>query len=328
VNATRLLTLAAFLIAVAVPLGVSSYWLYLFTLMGAYGVVALGLNLLTGLSGQISLGHAGFFAIGAYVSGVLTAKFGVSFPLAAALAVAAGWLCGLLVGIPAVRLQGLYLAIATMAFGIGVERAVYHFKGLTGGPYGLSIDAPRAFGLAADTPLKLYYVVLVAVAASVVFVANVARSGQGRMLIAMRDSELAAASSGVNVARLKMLAFAASAALAALGGVLYGPAIGFISVEQFTLWLSITFISMVVVGGLGTIAGSFLGSAFVVLAPELLRGFGAYYQIVYGLAMILVFVFWPSGLVGLLAVVGRRLGGGSASPSPSHSKGEKSGGSP
>ncbi len=306
--------LATLLAAAAIPLGVSSYWVYLFTLMGAYGVVALGLNLLTGLSGQISLGHAGFFAIGAYVSGVLTTNFGVPFPLAAVLAVAAGWLCGLLVGIPAVRLQGLYLAIATLAFGIGVERAVYTFKGVTGGPYGLMVNAPTALGLAADTPLKLYYIVFAAAAASVLFVSNIVRSGQGRMLVAMRDSELAAASAGVNVARLKMLVFAASAALAALGGVLYAPAIGFISVEQFTLWLSITFISMIVVGGLGSITGSFLGAAFVVLVPELLRSFGAYYQIIYGLAMILVFVFWPTGLVGLLKLIGGRVGGVPASP--------------
>jgi len=144
---------------------------------------------------------------------------------------------------------------------------------------------------------------------SVLFLSNVVSSRPGRMLVAMRDSQLAASCMGINVARLKVLAFAVSAAFAALGGVLYAPIINFISVEHFTLWLSITFISMIVVGGLGSITGSFLGAAFVVLVPELLRGFGAYHQIIYGLAMIVVFVFWPKGLVGIAALLAGRASG-------------------
>ena len=198
-NRQRLLGWGIFLVAALIPLGASDYSLYLLTLMAAYGIVALGLNLLTGLSGQISLGHAGFFAIGAYVSSILASKYGVPFPIAAVIAVASGWFVGLLVGIPAVRLQGLYLAIATLAFGIGVERAIYSLKGLTGGPYGLVVDPPSAFGYAANSPTKLYYVVLVATTASILFISNVVHSNQGRKLIAMRDSELAAASMGVNV---------------------------------------------------------------------------------------------------------------------------------
>jgi branched-chain amino acid transport system permease protein len=302
----RLLGWSTLIAAAAIPLIATDYWLYLLTLMAIYGIVALGLNLLTGLSGQISLGHAGFFALGAYVANVLASKYAVPFPLAAALAAAAGWAIGFLVGIPAVRLQGLYLAIATLAFGIGVERAIYAFKGLTGGPYGLMVNSPSGFGFVANSPTKLYYLSVVVAALSVLFVSNVVRSSVGRRMIAMRDSELAAASMGVNVPRLKVLTFAFSASLAALGGVLYAPALGFISVEQFTLWLSITFISLIVIGGLGSIPGSFLGAAFVVLVPELLRGLGTYFQIVYGLAMILVFVFWPTGLIGLVTFVGRR----------------------
>jgi branched-chain amino acid transport system permease protein len=322
VNRQRLLGWGIFLVAALIPLGASDYSLYLLTLMGAYGIVALGLNLLTGLSGQISLGHAGFFAIGAYVSSILASKYGVPFPIAAVTAVASGWFVGLLVGIPAVRLQGLYLAIATLAFGIGVERAIYSLKGLTGGPYGLVVDPPSAFGYAANSPTKLYYVVLVATTASILFISNLVHSNQGRKLIAMRDSELAAASMGVNVARTKVLTFAVSAALASLGGLLYAPALGFISVEQFTLWLSISFISMAVVGGLGSVPGSFLGAAFVVLVPELLRGFGEYYPMVYGLAMILIFVFWPRGLIGFVELIGRRISG--MMPAPEHPPAVKS----
>ena len=289
-----------------VPLLAGDYLLYLLTLIGAYGVVALGLNLLTGLSGQISLGHAGFFAIGAYVATVATSKYGFPYLAATALAVASGWIMGIVVGFPAVRLKGLYLAIATLAFGIGIERTIYHFKGITGGAYGLDVPAPAIFGYAFNSPTKLFYLVLAFVVVSVLFLSNVVKSRPGRMLIAMRDSPLAASSMGINVPRLKVLAFAVSAAMSALGGVLYAPIINFISVEHFTLWLSITFISMIVVGGLGSITGSFLGAAFVVLVPELLRGFGAYHQIIYGLAMILVFVFWPKGLVGIAALFVRQ----------------------
>jgi branched-chain amino acid transport system permease protein len=306
VNRTRLFGWLALLAAAIFPLLAGDYWLYLLTLTGAYGVVALGLNLLTGLSGQISLGHAGFFAIGAYVATVATSKYGVPYLAASTLAVAAGWLVGLVVGFPAVRLRGLYLAIATLAFGIGVERTIYHFKGITGGAYGLEVKAPAIFGYAFSSPSKLYYLVLVIVVLAVLFISNVVRSRPGRMLVAMRDSPLAASSMGIDVSRMKVLAFAVSAAMAALGGVLYAPIINFISVEHFTLWLSITFISMIVVGGLGSITGSFLGAAFVVLVPELLRGFGAYHQIIYGLAMVLVFVFWPKGLAGIAALLARR----------------------
>lgn len=287
-------------VAIVLPFVAGGYWMYLLTLAGAYGVVALGLNLLTGLSGQISLGHAGFFAIGAYVSTIAQLKYGLPFPMAAVLAVVGGWLVGLGVGFPAVRLRGLYLAIATMAFGISVERGLYHFKDLTGGPYGLAVNPPQVLGFAFNTPLRLYFLVLAVVVVAVLFVANIVHRRPGRMLVAMRDAELASSSLGVNVPRLKVTAFAVSAALASLGGVLYAPIITFISVEHFTLWLSITFVSMIVVGGLGSIAGSFLGAAFVVVLPELLRGFGGHHQLVYGLAMILVFVFWPTGLAGLL----------------------------
>ena len=286
--------------AIVLPFVAGDYWLYLLSLAGAYGVVSVGLNVLTGLSGQISLGHAGFFAIGAYVSTIAQLKYNVPFPLALVVAVAAGWLVGLGVGFPAVRLRGLYLAIATMAFGISVERGLYHFKGITGGPYGLSVNPPQIFGFAFNAPGRMYYLVLTVVVLTVLFVANVVKRRPGRILAAMRDSELAASSLGVNVPRLKVMAFAISAALASLGGALYAPIINFISVEHFTLWLSITFVSMIVVGGLGSIAGSFLGAAFVVVLPELLRGFGGHHQLVYGLAMILVFVFWPTGLIGLL----------------------------
>jgi branched-chain amino acid transport system permease protein len=294
------------LVALLLPLVAGDYWLYLLTLIGAYGVVALGLNLLTGLSGQISLGHAGFFAVGAYVATVATSKYGIPYLAAGALGVFAGWVIGFIVGFPAVRLRGLYLAIATLAFGICIERAIYYFKDFTGGPYGLVVAPPAIFGYEFSSTPKLYYLTLVVVAVATIFMSNISASRPGRILIAMRDSPLAASSMGVNVPRMKVIAFAVSAATAALGGVLYAPIIQYINVDHFTLWLSITFISMIVVGGLSSIPGSFLGATFVVLTPELLRGFGEFSQIIYGAAMLLVFMFWPKGLVGFAVLLKKR----------------------
>lgn len=282
----------------------------------ATAIAVIGISALLALSvwltlyaGQLTLGNAAFMGVGAYVSALLGRHLDTPFPLALLAGAITAGIVAVPLGVTVFRLRGVYLAIATLAFGIGVERAIYHFKDLTGGPYGLAVGAPTIFGYAFNSSTRLYYLVLVIVVLSVLFLSNVVNSRPGRMLVAMRDSQLAASCMGINVARLKVLAFAVSAAFAALGGVLYAPIINYISVEHFTLWLSITFISMIVVGGLNSITGSFLGAAFVVLVPELLRGFGAYHQIIYGLAMIVVFVFWPKGLVGIAALLAGRASG-------------------
>jgi branched-chain amino acid transport system permease protein len=277
---------------------VAGYWIYLCSLIGAYGLVALGLNFLTGYGGQISLGHAGFVAIGAYMSVILVDKLGAPFVVGLLAAVLVAWLVGLVVGFPTVRLKGLYLAVAILAFGLGVERVMYHFKDITGGPYGSPVSPPSLMGFRVDTDTKLYYLIVALVVLGVLFLGNILKRRPGRMIVAMRDSELAATAMGVDLTRLKVIAFAFSAAYSGLGGVLYAALLTFISVEHFTLWLSISFVAMIVVGGIGSIAGSFLGAAFVILVPELLRGVAEFQQIVYGLSMILIFVLWPGGLIG------------------------------
>lgn len=284
--------------ALVLPFVVAGYWVYLCSLIGAYGLVALGLNFLIGYGGQISLGHAGFVAIGAYTSVILVDKLGVPFVVGLLAAVLVTGLVGFVVGFPAVRLKGLYLAIATLAFGIGVERVIYHFKDITGGPYGLPVSPPSLLGFRLDTDNKLYYFILALVVLGVLFLGNILKRRPGRMIMAMRDSELAATAMGMDLTRLKVIAFALSAAYSGLGGVLYAALLTFISVEHFTLWLSISFVAMVVVGGIGSIAGSFLGAAFVIVVPELLRGVAEFQQIVYGLTMILIFALWPGGLIG------------------------------
>ena len=317
----------AAVLAAALPAVSAGYGLYLASSICAYGVAAMGLNLLMGSAGLVSLGHAGFFAIGAYATTVAVETYKLPYEAGLAAAVSISALVGALVGFPAVRLKGLYLAIATLAFGICVERLLYQLRDVTGGPYGLSVDPPVLLGFTFGNEVRLYYLCLGVAVLGAVLQANLMSRRPGRMILALRDNEIAAASFGVPAVRMKVAVFALSAVYAAMGGALYAALVSFISTEHFTVWLSISFVAMVVVGGLGSIAGSFLGAAFVVLLPELLRGAGNYQQLVYGVAMIVVFVVWPSGLVGGIAalrgavgrVAARRSGAGKpalAGPAP------------
>lgn len=305
--------------AVALPLLFGGYIVYLLSLIMAYGLVAIGLNVLMGSAGLVSLGHAGFVGIGAYTTAVLVGGYGVPdiLAFAAAIALCAGF--GVLVGFPAIRLKGFYLAIATLAFGIGIERAIYSARGLTGGPYGLSVERPKILGLSFASDLNLYWLCLGLAALGSLLLSNIMSRRPGRMILAIRDNELAAVSAGIDPTRVKVTVFAISAIYSGVGGALYGALIGHIAPEHFVLWLSISFIAMIVVGGLGSIAGSFLGAAFVVLLPEVLRGIGHYQQVIYGTAMILVFMLWPTGLIGAVRALGRFVpasGGPSTSNAP------------
>lgn len=303
------------LAAAGIPAIAGGYWLYLLSTICAYGIAAMGLNLLMGNAGLVSLGHAGFFAIGAYATAVAVGVYKLPYEVGVAAAVAISAAVGALVGFPAVRLKGLYLAIATLAFGICVERVLYQMKDITGGPYGLSVEPPSLFGFAFGNEVRLYYLCLGAALLGVLVLANIMSRRPGRMIVALRDNEIAAISFGVPSVHIKVSVFALSAVYAAIGGALYAALVTFISTEHFTVWLSISFVAMVVVGGLGSIAGSFLGAAFVVLLPELLRGVGEYQQLVYGVAMIVVFIAWPTGLMGGLLALQRVMRRGVA-PSP------------
>ncbi len=291
--------------AAALPLVAGGYGLYLVSTICAYGVAALGLNLLMGSAGLVSLGHAGFFAIGAYATTVAVTTYKLPYEAGLAAAVLLSAAVGALVGFPAVRLKGLYLAIATLAFGICTERLLYQMKEVTGGPYGLAVDPPVLFGFSFANEVRLYYLCLGAAVLGAAVQHNIMSRRPGRMILALRDNEIAATSFGVPAVRVKVTLFALSGVYAAIGGALYAALVSFISTEHFTVWLSISFVAMAVVGGLGTIAGSFLGAAFVVLLPELLRGAGDYQQLVYGIAMIVVFIAWPSGLMGGIVALQR-----------------------
>lgn len=281
------------------------------TALAAVGAVAL--NLLTGLAGQISLGHAGFLAAGAFTTAALVER-GLVSPLATLPVVAAvGAGLGLVVGIPSLRLKGLYLALGTLAMHHVVVYGAGEMQARMGANTGFTIPPPRLGALALKGTVAWYYA-LVAIAAVVICLAvNLQRSRAGRAWMAIRDRDVAAASVGINVARYKLLAFVWSSVATALAGALFAYHRGFVSVEAFGFFLAVEYIAMIIIGGLGSALGAVLGAAFVTLLPYgidagvaslRLPGETEYYIFpakfgAFGLLMALFLIFEPLGLVGI-----------------------------
>jgi branched-chain amino acid transport system permease protein len=275
----------------------------------SYAVAAMGLGLLVGYGGQISLGQGAFFAIGAYAAAAMLAKTGLPYLLAVPLAAAVTFLVGLAFGIPALRLRGLYLALVTLALAVAVGPVIKRAEPLTGGVSGLSVRQPPVPGwLAVDPDQWLYLLSLVITALMLLLAANLTRGGLGRALVAIRDGERAARTSGVHVGRIKALMFAVAGAYAGVGGALFAYGQGFVAPESFTLLLSFTFLGAVVVGGLGTVIGSVLGSLFVVFVPQYAGDVNqALTGVIYGCTLIAVVYLLPGGAAGLLRRLRRLL---------------------
>jgi branched-chain amino acid transport system permease protein len=293
------------LLACAAPFGVNGYGLYLLTLTEIFALVALGLNFLTGYAGQISLCHASFFGVGAYATALLTQKAGVPYLLSLFAGAAITTAVGAIVAVPSLRLKNIYLAIATLGFGVVLQKIIFEWRSLTGGGGGLALTAPRIAGYEVGAT-GLYYLTLVLMTLGLFGAWNVSRGRTGRALLVIKDSEIAAGSLGIHAARYKVIAFAISAFYAAIAGGLFAYLVRYINPESFSVGLSISFLSMVVIGGLGTIGGSILGAAFYVIVPELLRGIKDAPGLVFGLLLVLVMVFMPQGLWGMLRRLGRR----------------------
>jgi branched-chain amino acid transport system permease protein len=271
--------------------------LYVMTTLALFVVAALGLNLLVGYTGQISMGHAAFLAIGAYTHVILYTQ-GAPLPvtvLAAALVAAA---FGFLIGIPALRLEGPYLAIATLGFQVTVDQVLGRWEAVTGGRMGLGVPPPELFGLAISN-VKSYFVLCFVVCALVtVAVYNVARSRVGRAFVAIRDNDVAAEAMGVSLVRYKTLAFALSAFVTGLAGALYAHLFDRINPQNFTLIMSIELLVMVLVGGLASVLGSIMGACLIVLLPHVIADFRDYQTIIVGAILIGVLMFEPMGMRG------------------------------
>lgn len=299
-NRSRAWALAAGGVALALlpPLALDPYRLSVLNLLLIYLILALSLDLLVGQTGLLSLGHAAFFAVGAYAAGILSSRYGWPFVATLPAGVALAALAGALLARPIVHLRGDYLLITTLAFGEAVRIAlVQDVFGLTGGPNGiLGIGRPELLGLTVRRPHE-YYVLLLAVAALVVaFLWLLYTSRLGRAFRYVREDAVAAEAMGVETARIKLLAFTLSAGLAGLAGVLYAHWATIIAPETFGLMTSVTALAIVVLGGPGSLPGVVVGAVALVVLPELFRELSQYRMLVFGLAMVVMAAVRPQGL--------------------------------
>ncbi|MFZ4440436.1 MAG: branched-chain amino acid ABC transporter permease [Syntrophales bacterium] len=296
-NYRKLLIMAA--VIAAVPLVVrGDYYLSILVFMGINCMVVIGLSLLMGYAGQISLGHAAFFGIGAYSTGVLTTHYGFSIYSAFFCGILFSSLVAVIIGIPALRLKGHYLAIATLGIGEIIYIIFNEMVGLTGGPSGLSNIPPFHIGSYKFTlSLQYYYLVWGVLLAILWFSLNLIHSRVGRALKAMHGSEVAASAMGVNLSACKIQVFVLSAVYASIAGSIYAHFVSFIAPNNFALMSSIMFIVMGVVGGLHNIFGAILGAALMTFLPEYLRVFKEFDILIYGAILLVILLFMPEGFL-------------------------------
>ena len=308
----KLFGLALLLVAACVlPFLVSNYRVFQFTLTLVYAIALLGLNMLTGYNGQISLGHGAFYAIGAYVAAILMDKFGVPYwatiPAAGAVCLGVGFLFGL----PALRLEGVYLGLATFALGVAMPQILKYkgFEHWTGGVQGIVIvkpEPPEWSGMTQDQ--WLYFVVLVCTVALFIIGWNILRGRMGRAMVAIRDQPIAAQAMGVNTALIKSLTFGVSAMYTGIAGALGAIVIQFVAPDSFNVFLSITLVVGVVIGGLASIPGALYGALFIQFIPNVADQISkAAPWAIYGVFLIVFMYVMPSGVAGFIRIVIGRL---------------------
>jgi branched-chain amino acid transport system permease protein len=297
------LVLAVIIIILALPFGIeSNYYMRLVNMALIYSLLAVSLNIVLGYAGQIALGHAAFFGIGAYTVALLTADQGgwTFWPAFFAAGVVTG-LSGLLIGLPTLRLKGHYLALATLGFGEIMKTIFFNWREVTRGMDGISnIPSPSLGFITLQKDRYFYYLALTVLILVLTGCRRLAKSKYGRQLAAIRDAELAAGTSGVDVPRLKIIAFVLSAAVAGFGGALYSGIVTYISPDAFTFDVTAQLLSMVLIGGVGTTGGPVLGAVVLTFLPEFLRVSKAYYMLIYGFGLATMIVFLPGGLLGLI----------------------------
>lgn len=293
------------------PLLLSNYRVSLLNQVAIFAIAAMGLNILTGFTGQISVGHGAFTGVGAFTVGYLTMKTGISYWVALPLAGLTAAAVGALFGLPSARLKGLYLAIASMAAQVILEFLFVRAEWFTGGVHSMSVSRPMLFGRSLDSETGFYWLALTVALALGVFARNLLRTRMGRAFVAVRDRDLAAEVMGVDLWRTKVTAFALSAFYAGIAGALWAPYVMIINPEHFNFHLSIELLAMIIIGGVGSVTGSAYGAVFMTLLPiavrdltqplaELLPALGdkllLLKDIAFGAAIILFLVFESEGL--------------------------------
>ncbi|MBW1729535.1 MAG: branched-chain amino acid ABC transporter permease [Deltaproteobacteria bacterium] len=303
-----------------IPFVSTPYLLYVLNLVGIYSIGAIGLNILIGYTGQISLGHGAFFGVGAYTAAILATKAHFPFWATAPLAGAMTAGVGMIFGIPSGRLKHLYLTIATLAGQFIMEYVFVHWDTLTGGADGIVVTGATLFGMDLGNDRNFYFVIFVCFVLMTWFAVNLMRTRYGRAFIAIRDNDRAAEGMGIPLFSYKLLSFAISSFYAGFAGALFAYYTMSITPEPFNLWLSIEFIAMIIIGGLGNIPGSVFGTIFIVALNETLSATTQYLmnvgvasniaitiaplrEFVFGLAIILFIIFEPKGLAEVWRIV-------------------------
>ncbi|MFP3912025.1 MAG: branched-chain amino acid ABC transporter permease [Desulfobacteraceae bacterium] len=308
------------LLFAVIPFISSSYFLYILNTIGIYAIAAVGLNLLIGFTGQISLGHGAFFGVGAYAGAILATRLGFPFWLSVPLAgvVASG--VGMIFGLPSARLKHLYLCIATLAGQFIVDYVLVQWESLTGGAMGIVVPSASLFGLDLGSDRSFFYVVFICFVLMTWIAVNLIRTRIGRAFIAIRDNDRAAEGMGIPVFPYKLLSFAISSFYAGFAGALYAYYMMSITPEPFNLGLSIEYVAMIIIGGLGSIPGAVFGSVFIVSLNEVLSMITEYLmnigastgaaltiaplrEFIYGLAIVLFIIFEPKGLAEVWRIV-------------------------
>ncbi len=302
-----------FVLVFAFPYFADRYSTYIATLVLVSVIGSIGLNILTGYTGQISLGHGAFLGIGAYSYTILLGKAALPFWLAILLAGGISGILGVVIGMPALRMKGLYLAMATLAFHFIVEQVIMNWEGLTGGYQGLSVPQASLGTISFESEMSIFYLVLVFTVVTVFITGNIVRSKIGRAFSAIRDRDLAAEAIGVSLTKYKIMAFFISSVFTGIAGALMAISLGRISPYDFALTLSIAYISMIIVGGLGSIVGSILGAVAITLLPFGLMAvsdsIATYYPLfstkfadvktfAYGMVIVIFLMWEPDGIAG------------------------------
>lgn len=293
------------MVILAAPLVLGGYPLHIAITIMLYMLLALGLNIIPGFCGLLDLGFVGFYGIGAYTAGLLILKLGVNFWLVLPLAALNGAIWGILLGAPTLRLTGDYFAIVTFGFSEIVVLVITNWVSLTRGPMGLpGITPPSILGYSFYGEIPYYYTILGLLVLTVILCRRLADSRLGRAFFAIREDEVAAAHCGIPIIQTKVIAFAISASLGALGGAFFAAWFTFISPNMFKFWESVLILCMIVLGGMGSIPGTMLGAAILILLQETLRPFGVLRYMIFGLILILMMRFRPSGLLAVEHVRG------------------------
>ncbi len=302
-----------------IPFISTSYVLYVLNVIGIYSIAAVGLNLLVGYTGQISLGHGAFFGVGAYTAAILSTKMGFPFWAAVLSGGIVTSAVGMIFGLPSSRLKHLYLLIATLAGQFIIEYILLEWESLTGGAMGIVVSGGTLFGIDLGNDRAFYYVIFVCFTVLTWIAVNFTRTRYGRAFVAIRDNDRAAEGMGIPVFAYKLLSFAISSFYTGIAGGLFAYYMMSITPEPFNLWLSIEFLAMIIIGGLGNIPGSIFGTIFIVVLNEVLSHITEYLmnvgasgvaitiaplrEFVFGLAIILFIIYEPKGIAEVWRVI-------------------------